>query len=58
VLLKYIFRIVEIIGADSNLQVVCLMSALGLAASAAVLPHSLDQLRTRPLLFANARAGN
>jgi hypothetical protein len=58
VLLKYIFRIVEIIGADSNLQVVCLMSALGLAVSVAVLPHSQDQLRTRPLLYANARGGN
>ena len=54
-LLRYIFRIVEVVRADSNLQVVCLMSALGLAVSLAILPHSQDQLRSRPLLYAGAR---
>jgi hypothetical protein len=58
VLSKYIFLIVKSFQADPNLQVVCLVSALGLALSVAVLPHSKDQLRTRPLLYAYARGGD
>lgn len=57
-LFKTIFLIVEAIRADANLQAVCLMSALGIAISLAVLPHSQDQLQSRPLLYANVRGAD
>ena len=55
---KYILHVSAVIAADLNLHVVCLVSALGLLVSAAVLPHSRDQLATRPLLYAHSRIAN
>ena len=55
---KYILHVSAVIAADPNLHVVCLVSALGLLVSAAVLPHSRDQLATRPLLYAHSRIAN
>jgi len=53
-LLKPIRVIVHAIGVDPNLQAVCLVSALGLALSIAVLPHTRSQLVARPLLYAQS----